>query len=118
MITQQFLESYGTSIDTALRPARTLEPNRRLIAAIIFRAIEDIQITPTAKDPKRQRELEADVESALRYLFRTNSPFDAHCEFIGVDADDIRTAILDPNNPRVSRTARVNYSKFLKVKYQ
>lgn len=78
----------------------TTEGCAKLLAAIISDAIECASSTPREEEKKRRMNINWDSCDAARsvwFLFDDASPFRAYAHLIGVDAQDIRRALLDPH---------------------
>lgn len=72
----------------------------KLLAAVIAHSIESASSKPNALEEKYRMNMDTetnDPKTSLWFLFDPKSPFVAYARLIGLDADSIRDALLDPN---------------------
>ena len=66
----------------------------QFIAAVVVQFIRDAALKPTQEEADAGRNLNADSQAAIDYLFAAGSKFEDHVEIVGGSAAPFRQALL------------------------
>jgi len=105
------------------RPGTNEEDARcaKLLAAVIAAAIQDAGEAPSNEEIKKQRNICKAPCAAIHWLFDKESVFPLYCQLIGLEAESIRSALLNVDSmpdSAADKTFKPNQRRAIRMRYR